>query len=40
MNILKVLSRSSLSLDLYMWLTYWVFTLRKRATLWDRLRER
>ena len=33
MNILKGLKRSSLGLDLYMWLTYRTFTLKKPLTL-------
>ena len=33
MNILKGLKRSSLGLDLYMWLTYRTFTLKKPVTL-------
>ena len=33
MNILRALKRSSLGLDLYMWLTYRTFTLRESLTL-------
>ncbi len=33
MNILKGLKRSSLGLDLYMWLTYRTFVLKKPVTL-------
>ena len=33
LNILKALKRSSLGLDLYMWLTYRTFTLKKPVTL-------
>ena len=33
MNILKALKRSSLGLDLYMWLTYRTFTLKKPVQL-------
>ena len=38
MNILKVLKRSSLGLDLYLWLTYRTFTLHAPLRLsWSRL---
>ena len=38
MNILKALKRSSLGLDLYMWLTYRTFTLKKVTALrWSSL---
>ena len=38
MNILKALKRSSLGLDLYLWLTYRAFTLRRPMRLsWARL---
>ena len=33
MNILKALKRSTLGLDLYMWLVYRTFTLREPVTL-------
>ena len=32
MNILKALKRSSLGLDLYLWLTYRTFSLKRAAT--------
>ena len=38
LNILKALKRSSLGLDLYLWLTYRTFTLRRPLRLsWARL---
>ena len=38
LNILKALRRSSLGLDLYLWLTYRTFTLRRPLRLsWERL---
>ena len=38
MNILKALKRSSLGLDLYLWLTYRTFSLKRAARLpWQRL---
>ena len=38
MNVLKALKRSSLGLDLYLWLTYRTFSLRKPIRLpWERL---
>ena len=38
MNVLKALKRSSLGLDLYLWLTYRTFSLNRRFELsWERL---